>query len=36
MYHVTVPGSKKGTSGRMESICRDLRSSGMLRGVDNN
>lgn len=34
MYHVTVPGRNKGTSGRKESTCRDLRSSGMLRGFD--
>jgi hypothetical protein len=34
MYHVTVLGRKKGTSGRKESVCQDLRSSGMLLGVD--
>ena len=30
MYYVTVPGRKKGTSGRKESTCQDPRSSGML------
>jgi len=34
MYHVIVPGRKKGTSGRKESTFQDLRSSGMLWGMD--